>query len=68
MFLSKMLYFATFTIKLSSKKISLSVKEVATVLLTIRFLNIYLLLSLYFLYYFLQISFDDFQMLFVAKI
>ena len=48
--------------------VSQSVEEVTTVSLTIRFLNLYLLLSVYFTIHFLSISFDDFQMVFVAKI
>ena len=45
-----------------------SVEEVTTVSLTIRFLNLYLLLSVYFTIHFLSISSDDFQMVFVAQI
>ena len=48
--------------------VSQSVEEVTTVSLTIRFLNLYLLLSVYFTIHFLSISFDDFQMVFVAQI
>ena len=42
--------------------VSQSVEEVTTVSLTIHFLNLYLLLSVYFTIHFLSISFDDFQM------
>ena len=48
--------------------VSQSVEEVNTVSLTIRFLNLYLLLSVYFTIHFLSNSFDDFQMVFVAQI
>ena len=48
--------------------VSQSVEEVTGVSLTIRFLNLYLLLSVYFTIHFLSISFDDFQMVFVAQI
>ena len=48
--------------------LSQSVEEVTTVSLTIRFLNLYLLLSVYFTIHFLSISFDDFQMVSVAQI
>ena len=48
--------------------LSQSVEEVTTVSLTIRFLNLYLLLSVYFTIHFLSISFDDFQMVLVAQI
>ena len=47
--------------------VSQSVEEVTGVSLTIRFLNLYLLLSVYFTIHFLSISFDDFQMVFVAQ-
>ena len=45
-----------------------SVEGVTTVSLTICFLNLYLLLSVYFIIHFLSISFGDFQMVFVAQI
>ena len=48
--------------------VSQSVEEVTGVSLTIRFLNLYLLLSVYFTIHFLSISFNDFQMVFVAQI
>ena len=48
--------------------VSQSVEEVTTVSLTIRFLNLYLLLPVYSTIHFLSISFDDFQMVFVAQI
>ena len=48
--------------------ISQSVEEVTTVLLTICFLNLHLLLSVYFTIRFLSIYFDDFRMVFIAQI
>ena len=48
--------------------VSQSVEEVTGVSLTIRFLNLYLLLSVYFTIHFLSSAFDDFQMVFVAQI
>ena len=48
--------------------VSQSVEGVTTVSLTICFLNLYLLLSVYFIIHFLSISFGDFQMVFVAQI
>ena len=48
--------------------ISEPVEEVTTVLLTICFLNLHLLLSVYFTIPFLSIYFDDFRMVFIAQI
>ena len=48
--------------------VSQSVEEVTTVSLTICFLNLYLLLSVYFTIHFLSIFFDDFQMVLSIKV